>query len=381
MNKASKIPYNRPFIVGKELEYISQAVMEHRHISGNGPFTKKCQAWLEHSLGCTMALLTHSCTAALEMAAILADIQPGDEVIMPSYTYVSTANAFVLRGGVPVFIDIRPDTLNLDESRIEAALTSKTKAIVPVHYAGIPCAMDEILDIAQQKNLMVIEDAAQAYLSRYKGRSLGALGYLGCLSFHETKNIISGEGGALLINDERLIERAEIIWEKGTDRSRFLKGKVEKYSWQDIGSSYLPSELVSAFLYAQLEMAETIIAKRSKLFFYYFEGLKDLADRGCIQLPFLQKEASGNGHIFFIVGPDAEQSSRLIQHLKSKNIFAITHYVPLHSSNAGKKYGRVSGDMKVTDDLSQRVIRLPLFYSMQEQEVDRVVQAIRTFFN
>ena len=381
MNKESKIPYNLPFIVGKELEYISQAVMEHRHISGNGPFTKKCQAWLEHNLGCTMALLTHSCTAALEMAAILADIQPGDEVIMPSYTFVSTANAFVLRGGVPVFIDIRPDTLNLDESRIEAALSKKTKAIVPVHYAGIPCAMDEILSIAQQKKIMVIEDAAQAYLSRYKGRSLGTLGHLGCLSFHETKNIISGEGGALLINDEHLIDRAEIVWEKGTDRSRFLKGNVDKYSWQDIGSSYLPSELVSAFLYAQLEMAETIIAKRSKLFFYYFETLKDLADRGCIQLPFLQKEASGNGHIFFIVGPDAEQSSRLIQHLNSKNIFAITHYVPLHSSNAGKKYGRVSGDMKVTDDLSQRVIRLPLFYRMQEQEVDRVVQAVSEFFS
>ena len=381
MSEDNRIPYNRPFIVGKELEYISQAVMEHRHISGNGPFTKKCQAWLEHNLGCTMALLTHSCTAALEMAAILADIQPGDEVIMPSYTFVSTANAFVLRGGVPVFIDICPDTLNLDESRIEAALSKKTKAIVPVHYAGIPCAMDEILSIAQQKKIMVIEDAAQAYLSRYKGRSLGTLGHLGCLSFHETKNIISGEGGALLINDEHLIDRAEIVWEKGTDRSRFLKGNVDKYSWQDIGSSYLPSELVSAFLYAQLEMAETIISKRSKLFFYYFETLKDLADRGCIQLPFLQKEASGNGHIFFIVGPDAEQSSRLIQHLKSKNIWAITHYVPLHSSNAGKKYGRVSGAMKVTDDLSQRVIRLPLFYGMQEQEVDRVVQAVSEFFS
>ncbi len=381
MSAENRIPYNRPFIVGKELEYISQAVMEHRHISGNGPFTKKCQAWLEHNLGCTMALLTHSCTAALEMAAILADIQPGDEVIMPSYTFVSTANAFVLRGGVPVFIDIRPDTLNLDESRIEAALSKKTKAIVPVHYAGIPCAMDEILSIAQQKKIMVIEDAAQAYLSRYKGRSLGTLGHLGCLSFHETKNIISGEGGALLINDEHLIDRAEIVWEKGTDRSRFLKGNVDKYSWQDIGSSYLPSELIGAFLYAQLEMAETIIAKRSKLFFYYFETLKDLADRGCIQLPFLQKEASGNGHIFFIVGPDAEQSSRLIQHLKSKNIFAITHYVPLHSSNAGKKYGKVSGDMKVTDDMSQRVIRLPMFYRMQEQEVDRVVQAVREFFS
>jgi len=381
MSAENRIPYNRPFIVGKELEYISQAVMEHRHISGNGPFTKKCQAWLEHNLGCTKALLTHSCTAALEMAAILADIQPGDEVIMPSYTFVSTANAFVLRGGVPVFIDIRPDTLNLDERLIEAALTSKTKAIVPVHYAGFPCAMDEILNIAQQKNLMVIEDAAQAYLSRYKGRSLGTLGHLGCLSFHETKNIISGEGGALLINDERLMDRAEIIWEKGTDRSRFLKGKVDKYSWQDIGSSYLPSELVGAFLYAQLEMAASIISKRSKVFFNYYEGLKDLRDKGCIQLPCLQEATDGNGHIFFILVFNPEECRRLMRHLNTKSINVITHYVPLHSSNAGKKYGRVSGDMKVTDDMSQRVIRLPLFYGMQEQEVDRVVQAVREFFN
>ncbi|MEE8206563.1 MAG: dTDP-4-amino-4,6-dideoxygalactose transaminase, partial [Nitrospinaceae bacterium] len=243
-----KIPYNRPFIVGKELEYISKAVMDHHHISGNGPFTKKCHGWLEQNLGCAKALLTHSCTGALEMAAILCDIRPGDEVIMPSFTFVSTANAFVLRGGVPVFIDIRADTLNIDENLIEAALNEKTRAIVPVHYGGMPCAMDEIIEIAEKNKLNVVEDAAQAYLSRYKGRSLGTLGHLGCLSFHETKNIISGEGGALLINDERLIERAEIIWEKGTNRSQFLRGEVDKYSWQDIGSSYLPSELVSAFL-------------------------------------------------------------------------------------------------------------------------------------
>ncbi len=381
MSKDNKIPYNLPFIVGNELKYISQAVNEHCHISGNGPFTQKCQTWLEQNLGCAKALLTHSCTAALEMAAILCDIQPGDEVIMPSYTFVSTANAFVLRGGVPVFIDIRPDTLNMDESRIEAALTKKTKAIVPVHYAGIPCEMDEILSIAQQKNLMVVEDAAQAYLSRYNGQSLGTLGHLGCLSFHETKNIISGEGGALLINDPDLADRAEIIWEKGTDRTQFLRGEVDKYSWQDIGSSYLPSELVSAFLYAQLEMAETIISKRSKLFFYYFETLKDLVDQGYIQLPYLQKESSGNGHIFFIITANPEECRKLIQHFNSQGIVAITHYVPLHSSNAGKKYGKVSGDMKVTDDMSQRVIRLPLFYSMQEQEVDRVVQHIRKFFS
>ena len=354
--------------------------MEHCHISGNGPFAHDCQKWLEESLGCGNALLTHSCTAALEIAAILADIEPGDEVIMPSYTFVSTANAFVLRGGVPVFIDIRPDTLNLDENLIEPALSKKTRAIVPVHYAGIPCEMDTILDIAGNKNLLVIEDAAQGYLSQYKGRSLGTLGALGCLSFHETKNIISGEGGALLINDERFLERAEIIWEKGTNRSLFLRGEVDKYSWQDIGSSYLPSELVSAFLYAQLEMAETIIAKRSRLFSYYRESLKDLEDKGCIHLPRLPEKMVSNGHIFFIIGPDAGESRLLIEHLKSRKIQAITHYVPLHSSKAGKNFGRVSCSMKVTDDMSQRVIRLPLFYGMKELEVDRVVQSIKEFF-
>jgi dTDP-4-amino-4,6-dideoxygalactose transaminase len=380
MSEKNQIPYNRPFIVGKELEYISQAVLDNNHISGNGPFTKKCQTWLEQNLGCSKALLTHSCTAALEMSAILCDIQPGDEVIMPSYTFVSTANAFVLRGGVPVFIDIRPDTLNMNEKRIESAITSKTKAIVPVHYAGIPCAMDEILDIAQKNELLVIEDAAQAYLSRYKGQSLGTLGHLGCLSFHETKNIISGEGGALLINDERLMDRAEIIWEKGTDRSQFLRGEVDKYSWQDIGSSYLPSELVSAFLYAQLEKAASIISKRSKVFFKYYEALKDLEKKEKIQLPSLQGGTDGNGHIFFIIASDVAQSRALLKHLKSKDIDAITHYVALHSAKAGKKFGKTSGQMKVTNDMSQRVIRLPLFYSMKEEEVDRVIQAIRKFF-
>ncbi len=380
MNKDDWIPFNKPYIIGKELEYISQAVMEYSHISGNGPFTQRCQVRLEQTLGCVRALLTHSCTGALEMAAILCDIQPGDEVIMPSFTYVSTANAFVLRGGVPVFIDIRPDTLNMDESKIEAALTKKTKAIVPVHYAGIPCAMDEILKIAEQHHLLVIEDAAQAYLSRYKGRPLGTLGHLGCLSFHETKNIICGEGGALLINDERFRERAEIIWEKGTDRIPFLKGEVDAYTWQDIGSSYLPSELICAFLYAQLEMAEAIISKRSKLFFYYYENLKELESQGCIHLPSLNKEIEGTGHLFFIVTPSAEESRRLIQHLKSKEIDAIRHYVPLHSSKAGIKYGRASESMQVTDDISQRVIRLPLFYGMEDHEAERVVQAVKEAF-
>jgi dTDP-4-amino-4,6-dideoxygalactose transaminase len=380
MSKDNWIPYNRPFIVGKELEYISQAVNEHCHISGNGPFTKKCQTWLEQNLGCPKALLTHSCTAALEMAAILCDIQPGDEVIMPSFTFVSTANAFVLRGGVPVFVDIRPDTLNLNEKQIASSVTAKTKAVVPVHYAGIPCAIDEIMDIAEKNKLLVIEDAAQAYLSRYKGRSLGTLGHLGCLSFHETKNIISGEGGALLINDERLVNRAEIIWEKGTDRSQFLRGEVDKYSWQDIGSSYLPSELISAFLYAQLEKAASIISKRSQVFFKYYEGLKDLQDQGRIQLPRLQGGTDGNAHIFFIVASNPQECSRLMRHLNDKDINVITHYVPLHSSKAGKKYGRAAGDMNVTNEISQRLIRLPLFYGMQDNEVDRVVEAVREFF-
>ncbi len=381
MSEEKRIPYNRPFIVGKELEYISQAVMEHCHISGNGPFTKKCQTWLEQNLGCPKALLTHSCTAALEMAAILCDIKPGDEVIMPSFTFVSTANAFVLRGGVPVFVDIRPDTLNLNEKQIASSITTNTKAIVPVHYAGIPCVVDEILDIAEKKKIWVIEDAAQAYLSRYKGRSLGTLGHLGCLSFHETKNIISGEGGALLINDEQLMDRAEIIWEKGTDRGQFLRGEVDKYSWQDIGSSYLPSELVSAFLYAQLEKAASIISKRSKVFFNYYESLKDLRDKGRVQLPCLEEGTDGNGHIFFILVSNPEECVRLMRHLNAMNINVITHYVPLHSSKAGKKFGRASGNMNVTNDISQRLIRLPLFYGMQNHEVDRVVQAIMKFFS
>jgi len=381
MSEEKRIPYNRPFIVGKELEYIEQAVMEHCHISGNGPFTKKCQTWLEQNLGCPKALLTHSCTAALEMAAILCDIKPGDEVIMPSFTFVSTANAFVLRGGVPVFVDIRPDTLNLNEKQIASSITTNTKAIVPVHYAGIPCVVDEILDIAEKKKIWVIEDAAQAYLSRYKGRSLGTLGHLGCLSFHETKNIISGEGGALLINDEQLMDRAEIIWEKGTDRGQFLRGEVDKYSWQDIGSSYLPSELVSAFLYAQLEKAASIISKRSKVFFNYYESLKDLRDKGRVQLPCLEEGTDGNGHIFFILVSNPEECVRLMRHLNAMNINVITHYVPLHSSKAGKKFGRASGNMNVTNDISQRLIRLPLFYGMQNHEVDRVVQAIMKFFS
>jgi len=381
MSKDNRIPYNRPFIVGKELEYISQAVMEHRHISGNGPFTKKCQTWLEQNLGCPKALLTHSCTAALEMASILCDIQPGDEVIMPSFTFVSTANAFALRGGVPVFVDIREDTLNINEKLIEDAITPQTKAIVPVHYAGMPCAMDRILEIAKKYDLIVIEDAAQAYQSKYKDRHLGNLGHLGCLSFHETKNIISGEGGALLINDERFMERAEIIWEKGTDRTQFLKGLVDKYSWIDVGSSFLPSELVSAFLYAQLEQAENIISKRSQLFFEYIQLLKPLQENGSLRLPVLGEGRVGNGHIFYLITRNPSERTKLIHYLESRNINALFHYVPLHSSPAGKRLGRVFGNMEITDKISQCLIRLPLYYKMALDDVRRVTENIAEFYS
>ena len=359
------IPYNKPYIAGKELFNIAQAVIEHRSLSGGGFFTKKCQAWLEDSLDCHKALLTHSCTAALEMAAILCDIKPGDEVIMPSYTFVSTANAFVLRGGVPVFIDIRPDTLNLDENQIEKAITCQTKAIVPVHYAGVPCAMDEITAIAKQHNLFVIEDAAQALLSTYNGKSLGTIGDMGTLSFHETKNIISGEGGALLLNSSRFVERAEIIWEKGTNRKKFFRGEVDKYSWVDIGSSYLPSEIISAFLYAQMERAEKIIAFRRKLFYLYYSLLEPLARQEKICLPWSHAAddnlSTCNGHIFYIITGSLQERTDLINHLKNSEILAIFHYIPLHSSPAGRKYGRPSGDLYHTDYLSDRVLRLPLF--------------------
>jgi dTDP-4-amino-4,6-dideoxygalactose transaminase len=381
MDKNKRIQFNKPYIIGKELEYITQAVNENHHISGSGPFTHLCQEKLEESLGCVRALLTHSCTAALEMAAILCDIRPGDEVIMPSFTFVSTANAFVLRGGVPVFVDIRPDTLNLDERLIGSAVTDKTKAIVPVHYGGMPCAMDEIMEIAQNNNLLVVEDAAQAYLSRYKDRPLGTIGHLGCLSFHETKNIISGEGGALLVNDERIVDRAEIIWEKGTDRSQFLRGDVDKYSWQDIGSSYMPSDMIAAFLFAQLEEAEKIIASRSKTFHQYYEGLKELEDKGLIRLPHLQDESTGNGHLFYILARSRKECKDLMKHLASKNIQAIPHYVPLHSSKAGLEFAKVSGSMQVTEDISQRLIRLPLYYGVDDNDISRVIQEVRAYFN
>jgi dTDP-4-amino-4,6-dideoxygalactose transaminase len=345
MPQKFKIRFNKPFIVGKELYYIAQAVMVESHLSGNGPFTNACHTWLEEKLGCAKALLTHSCTGALEMAAILCDIKPGEEVIMPSFTFVSTANAFVLRGGVPVFVDIRPDTLNIDERLIESAITSSTKAIVPVHYAGVACAMDEILEIAARYNLWVIEDAAQALWSTYKGKFLGNLGNLGCLSFHETKNIISGEGGALLINDEKFVERAEIIWEKGTNRSKFFR-----------------------------------VAARYRLFKCYEDGLGDLEEKGFVRRPYVDHEAVCNGHIFYILTNSLEDRTRLIKYLKEDGILAVFHYVPLHSSTAGKKYGRNCGSMSVTDEISSRLLRLPIYYEMKDEDVERVVEAIKNFY-
>ncbi|WP_321413374.1 dTDP-4-amino-4,6-dideoxygalactose transaminase [uncultured Desulfobacter sp.] len=375
------IPYNRPFIAGKELYNIAQAVIKHGHLAGDGYFTKQCQAWLQNRLG-SPALLTHSCTAALEMAAILTDIRPGDEVIMPSYTFVSTANAFVLRGGVPVFIDIRQDTLNIDETLIEPAVTDRTKAIVPVHYAGVPCAMNEIMDIADRHGLMVIEDAAQALLSSDNNRFLGTIGDMGTLSFHETKNIISGEGGALLVNNPALLDRAYMIWEKGTNRRQFFQGQVDKYTWVDIGSSFLPSDMTAAFLYAQLEQAEVIIQKRRELCDHYRVRLGLLEEKGLIRLAH-GESASGshNGHIFYMITRDLDERSRLITCLGNENIHAVFHYIPLHSSPAGKKFGRVSGDLKHTQDLSERVLRLPLYYEMSLDDVDRVADVICSFYN
>lgn len=375
------IPFNKPFIAGKELFYIAQAVIKNRHTSGDGPFTKKCQGWLEEQTGCRKALLTHSCTAALEMAAILAGIQPGDEIIVPSFTFVSTANAFVLRGGVPVFVDIHPDTLNINESLIEDAITSKTRAIVPVHYAGVPCQMDAIMEIAQRKGLWVIEDAAQALLSQYKGQYVGTIGQMACLSFHETKNIMSGEGGALLLNDPSVIERAEIIREKGTNRSQFFRGQVDKYTWMDIGSSYLPSDILAAFLYAQMENAEQIIAKRNFLFDLYMEGLRPLADRGCFQLPLVMADCRCNGHIFYILTRSLEERTSLIHFLAQEEIAAVFHYVPLHSSPAGRMYGRASGLLKITEQVSDCLLRLPLYYEMTRENVQQVLSAVDRFYN
>lgn len=369
-----KIPFNKPFMTGKELFYIAEAHFNGM-LAGDGPFTKKCHAWLEEKTGAKKALLTHSCTAALEMAAILADIQPGDEVIMPSYTFVSTANAFAMRGGVPVFVDIRPDTLNIDESKIEAAITAKTKAIVPVHYAGVGCEMDTIMEIANRHQLLVIEDAAQGVFANYKGKTLGTIGHMGCYSFHETKNVIAGEGGALLINDVRFAERAEIIREKGTNRSQFFRGEVDKYTWVDLGSSYLPGEVIAAFLWAQLEDATSITEHRLDIWEKYHQGLHALERQGSLRRPIIPKECNHNAHMYYVILESLEIRNMLISKMKSHDIHPVFHYVPLHSSPAGMKYARTSGIMQVTDDVSNRLLRLPMWTGLAPQ-VDHVLSVI-----
>ena len=375
-----KIPFNKPTAVGAELANIADA-LARGHLSGDGYYTKRCHAWLEERLGCKSALLTHSCTGALEMAAILCDLAPGDEVIMPSYTFVSTANAFVLRGAVPVFVDVRRDTINLDESLIEAAITPRTRALAVVHYAGLACEMDAIMDIARRHDLLVIEDAAQALLSTYKGRNLGTLGHFGCFSFHETKNLLSGEGGALIVNDERYIERAEVVREKGTNRSRFLRGEVDKYTWVDIGSSYLPSELVAAFLDAQLQHADAVIARRRAVWARYHAGLAELAALGVLELPAeAPSDRVANGHIFYVLTDALATRMALAAHLKSHDMLSVSHYVPLHSSPGGRKFGRASGSFKVTDEISDRLLRLPIYFGITDAEVDAVIDAVKGFF-
>lgn len=365
-------------MTGRELSYIAQAHV-NGHLAGDGMFTKKCHAWLETRTGTHKALLTHSCTAALEMAAILADIQPGDEVIMPSYTFVSTANAFVLRGGVPVFVDIRPDTLNIDETKIEAAITPRTKVMVPVHYAGVACEMDTIMDIAQRHKLMVVEDAAQGIMSTYKGKSLGSIGHLGAFSFHETKNIISGEGGALLINDESLVERAEIIREKGTNRGQFFRGQVDKYTWVDIGSSYLPGEVIAAFLWAQMEDVHSITQRRMDIWLQYHEAFVLPENKGQLRRPIVPDDCTQNAHMYYILLKSLKHRTKLIKQLKAQGVNPVFHYVPLHSSPAGKKYGRASGELKHTDNLANRLLRLPLWVGLgidQKNVVNAVIKSV-----
>jgi len=363
------IPFNKPYMTGKELWYISQAHASG-HLAGDGQFTKKCNAWLEQRIGCRKALLTHSCTAALEMTAILADIGPGDEVIMPSYTFVSTANAFVLRGGVPVFVDIRPDTLNIDETRVEAAITPRTKAIVAVHYAGVGCEMDTLMDIARRHNLLVIEDAAQGIMSSYKGRPLGSIGHLAALSFHETKNIIAGEGGALLVNDARFVERAEMVREKGTNRSQFFRGQVDKYTWVDVGSSYLPGEVIAAFLWAQMEEADAITKRRLDLWNTYHQWLAGPEQAGKLRRPLRPRECTHNAHMYYLLLPDLAQRTHFIETLKAQHIQPVFHYIPLHSSPRGKQVGRVVGDMTHTDQAGERLVRLPLWLGLEEHMTD-----------
>jgi dTDP-4-amino-4,6-dideoxygalactose transaminase len=371
-----RVPFNRPFMTGKELYYIAEAKFGNM-LAGDGPFTKQCHEWLERKVGCDKALLTHSCTAALEMAALLLDIKPGDEVVMPSYTFVSTANAFVLRGGVPVFVDIREDTLNLDERLIEAAITPRTRAIVPVHYAGVACEMDAIMAIAKRHALKVVEDAAQGMMASYKGRVLGSIGDLSAYSFHETKNVISGEGGALLVNDLALATRAEIIREKGTDRSRFFRGEVDKYTWQEVGSSFLPGELIAAFLWAQLEEAERITNQRLAIWQRYHELMEPLDQQGLLRRPIVPADCQHNAHMYYVLLAPGIDRQRILSELKKNDIYSVFHYVPLHSSPGGQRYGRAHGDLEVTIRQSERLVRLPLWVGLSAEQQDRIVEVLR----
>ncbi|MCR5635328.1 MAG: dTDP-4-amino-4,6-dideoxygalactose transaminase [Lachnospiraceae bacterium] len=373
------INFNVPPFTGKEMEYIKECV-DNQKICGDGKYTKKCNEWLEKRTGVTKALLTTSCTHATEMAALLAGIKEGDEVIMPSYTFVSTADAFVLRGAKAVFVDIRPDTMNIDETKIENAITDRAKAIVPVHYAGVSCEMDTITDIAKRHNLLVIEDAAQGIMSTYKGKALGSIGDFGCYSFHETKNYSMGEGGALLLKGDRYVEQAEIIREKGTDRSKFFRGQVDKYRWVDYGSSYLPSDMNAAYLYAQLEMADEINSYRLNIWNTYYEGLKDLQSEGILELPTVPEGCVHNAHMFYIKAKDFDERTKLIAFLKENDILSVFHYIPLHTAPAGMKYGEFRGEDKYTTKESERLTRLPLYYGLTKEQNEYIIDKVREFY-
>lgn len=373
------IPFNIPPFTGKEMNYIRQAV-ENQKICGDGPYTKKCSEWIEQKTGTAKCLLTTSCTHATELAALLADVKEGDEVIMPSYTFVSTADAFVLRGAKPVFVDIRPDTMNIDETLIEDAITPRTKAIVPVHYAGVACEMDTIMDIAKRHHLLVIEDAAQGIMSTYKGQALGAIGDFGCFSFHETKNYSMGEGGALLIKDPKYVEEAEIIREKGTNRSKFFRGQIDKYTWVNYGSSYLPSDMNAAYLWAQLELADQINEKRLSLWNHYWELLTPLKEQGYIELPTVPEGCVHNAHMFYIKAKDLEERTRLIDFLKKNEIWSVFHYIPLHTAPAGMKFGEFHGEDRYTTKESERLCRLPMYYSLELDQVEYIVSKVKEFY-
>ena len=377
--RRERISFNRPPFVGKETEYIKEAVEKNGMICGDGPFTKKCSQWMKERFQTKNVLLTTSCTHALEMAAFLADIQPGDEVIMPSYTFVSTADAFVLRGATCVFVDIRPDTMNIDETKIEEAITEKTKAIVPVHYAGVSCAMDEIMAIAKKYNLKVVEDAAQGVNAFYKGKALGTIGDFGCYSFHETKNYSMGEGGAILFQDDRYLEPAEILREKGTNRSQYFRGQIDKYTWVGYGSSYLPSDMNAAYLWAQLEEADKINDKRLSIWNFYHEELKELEDKGVLERPYIPEYATHNAHMYYIKVKDLRVRTKLLAYLKERGILSVFHYVPLHSATAGKKFGRFHGEDVYTTKESERLCRLPMYYSLSLEEAAEVVKALKEF--